>query len=220
MNLIRLRPVARFLALVAVVASGGCRSLPPQPPMDLSEPGWTIRQGQAVWKPKPGTEGIAGDLLVALHWNGRHVVQFTKPPLPLVAAQGDTNHWQIQFFSQSKSYSGAGRPPERLLWLQLPEHLVSVVAARKDTDWSFSRDRNGSWQFTNHLSGESLDGFLVTTKLPPRHRVQPGEYLLTVSRRYGVTLEALRAVNPGPESSWFRIGAEMKLPPPPAPGPP
>jgi hypothetical protein len=219
MNLIRWCSIARLFALVSAAAFGGCRSLPPQPPLDLSEPGWTIRQGQAVWKAKPATEGIAGDLLVALHWNGRSVVQFTKPPLPLVAAQRDTNYWQIQFFAQSKAYSGRGRPPERLLWLQLPEHLVSVVAATVDTDWSFSRERGSSWQFTNHLSGESLDGFLVTTRLPPRHRIQPDEQLLKVARRYGVTLEALRAVNPGAESAWFRIGAEMNLPPPPPPAP-
>jgi hypothetical protein len=137
-----------------------------------------------------------------------------------VAAQRDTNHWQIQFFAQSKTYAGRGRPPERLLWLQLPEHLVSVVAARMDTDWSFSREPNNSWQFTNHVSGESLEGFLSTTRLPPRHRVQPDEHLLNVARRYGVTLEALRAANPGPESAWFRIGTEINLPQLPASGTP
>ena len=192
----------------------GCQSLPPQPPMDLSEPGWTIRQGQAVWKTKPGAEGIAGDLLLAMHWNGRNVVQFTKPPLPLVAAQSDTNHWQIQFFAQKKSYSGRGRPPERVLWLQLAENLATFLSARKDTDWSITRLDGGSWQFTNNVSGESLDGFLSTTKLPPRHRVQPGDHLLKVARRYGITVEALRAVNPGTDATWFQINAEINLPQP------
>ena len=43
----------------------------------------------------------------------RSVVQFQKPPLPLVAAQSDTNYWQIQYFAQEKTYSGRGLPPER-----------------------------------------------------------------------------------------------------------
>lgn len=214
MNSTRMRSLARCLALVFATALAGCQSLPPQPPMDLSEPGWTIRQGQAVWKAKRGAEGVAGDLLVAMHWNGRNVVQFTKPPLPFVAAQSDTNFWQVQYFAQDKTYSGRGRPPVRILWLQLPENLATFLAARQDTDWSISRDRGGSWQFTNEVSGESLDGFLVTTKLPPRHRVQPGEHLLKVARRYGVTMEALRAVNPGPDSAWFQINAEINLPQP------
>jgi hypothetical protein len=206
--------IVRCLALIFVAVLAGCRSLPPQPPMDLSEPGWTIRQGQAVWKTRRGGEGVAGDLLVAMHWNGRNVVQFIKPPLPFVAAQSDTNHWQVQFFAQNKTYSGTGRPPERIVWLQLPENLATFVAARRDTDWSITRNRGGTWQFTNHVSGESLDGFLTTTKLPPRHRVQPGDQLLKVARRYGVTMEALRAVNPGPDVTWFQIGAVINLPQP------
>jgi LysM repeat protein len=209
-----MRSIARFLAAVSTIALAGCQSLPPQPPMDLSEPGWTIRQGQAVWKTKPGAEGIAGDLLVAMHWNGRNVVQFTKPPMPFVAAQSDTNHWQIQYLARKKNYSGRGQAPDRILWLQLPDNLATAVAVRRDTDWSISRQRGGTWQFTNMASGESLDGFLVTTKLPPRHRVMPGEHPLKIARRYGITMEALRAVNPGPDAAWFQINAEINLPQP------
>jgi hypothetical protein len=209
------RSIARCLALITVaVIVGGCRSIPPQPPMDLSEAGWTIRQGQAVWKPKPGAEGIAGDLLVAMHWNGRNVVQFTKPPLPLVAAQSDTNYWQIQYFAQDKSYSGRGLPPERILWFQLPDSLAHFVSSQRETDWSITRNRGGSWEFTNNVSGESLDGFLATTKLPPRHRVHRTDHVMRVARRYGITVEALRAANPGPDSTWFQVGAEINLPQP------
>jgi len=214
MNSTRMRSVARCLALALTAAFAGCQTSPPQPPMDLSEPGWTIRQGQAVWKAKPGVEGVAGDLLVAMHWNGRNVVQFTKPPLPFVTAQNDTNHWQIQYFAQKKNYSGRGQAPDGMLWLQLPENLAASVSTRRDTDWSITRKRGGSWQLTNTVSGESLDGFLATTKLPPRHRVQPGDHLLKVARRYGVTVEALRAVNPGTDSTWFQINAEINLPQP------
>lgn len=182
--------------------------------MDLSEPGWVIRQGQAVWKHKPTEAGIAGDLLVALHVDGRSVVQFTKPPLPFVAAQRNTNSWQIQFFAQNKTYSGQGRPPERFGWLQLPDNLM---ASQPDSDWVLSRDRSGAWQFTNNLSGETLEGFLTTASLPKKHRIQEGEHLLRIARRYGVTMNAIRAANPGRESEWFRVGNEINLPPPAAP---
>jgi hypothetical protein len=219
MNSTCIRSVVRGFVLACVGLLAGCRSLPPQPPADLSEPGWTIRQGQAVWKTNPGAEGVAGDLLVAMHWNGRNVVQFTKPPLPLVNAQSDTNHWQIQYFAQNKTYSGRGRPPERILWLQLPENLATFLSARRDTDWSITRLQGGAWEFTNNVSGESLDGFLATTKMPPRHRVQPEEHILKVARRYGITVEALRRANPGPESNWFKVGAEINLPPSAAPPP-
>src|SRR5688572_25724539 len=85
---------------LAMVLFSGCRTLPPAPQVNLSEPGWVIRQGQAVWSPKPGETDVAGDLLVAMHRDGRSMVQFTKPPLPFVVAQRDTNSWHVQFFAQ------------------------------------------------------------------------------------------------------------------------
>src|SRR5688572_29399594 len=85
-------------ALIPAILTG-CRSLPTQPPMNLGEPGWTIRQGQAAWRPKSDAPDIAGDLLVAMHVDGRSQVQFTKPPLPFVVAQRHANSWQIQFFA-------------------------------------------------------------------------------------------------------------------------
>src|SRR5437867_1555206 len=85
-------------APLALTLLAGCRSLPCQPPADFSEAGWTIRQGQAVWHAKPDASDLAGELLVAMNLDGRSVVQFSKPPLPLVEAQRGTNSWQIQLF--------------------------------------------------------------------------------------------------------------------------
>src|SRR5437867_3601507 len=125
--------LAELLPLAVVLPIfGACRSVRPQPPMNLSEPGWTIRQGQAVWRTKPQAAEIAGELLVAMHRDGRSVVQFLKLPLPLVDAHRDTNSWQIRFYGQNKRYAGRGPPPKRILWLQLPEGLVGHHA---DTNW-------------------------------------------------------------------------------------
>src|SRR5215472_9998651 len=62
----------------------GCRTAP-LPPSNLNEPGWTVRQGQAVWHTPKGQE-IAGDVLVATKGPVRSVVQFTKTPFTLVIA--------------------------------------------------------------------------------------------------------------------------------------
>jgi hypothetical protein len=187
-----------------------CRSVPPQPPLDFSEPDWTLRQGQAVWKPSPKAPEIAGDLLVAMHPDGRSLVQFTKPPLPLVVARQDPHSWQVQYFAQNKIHRGRRPPPERIIWLHLPGNLIS---SQPDSDWALSRDRSGAWQLSHALTGESLEGFLTTQRMPKTHRVQEGEHILRIARRYGVTLEALRRVNPGPEFTWLRVSNLIHLPP-------
>src|SRR5262245_20033091 len=100
-----------------------CRSLPPLPPANFSEPGWTVRQGQAVWRAHGHSPELAGELLVASHRDGRTLVQFTKGPLPFVVAQTTTNSWQVDFVPKNKTCSGRGRPPARVIWLHLARSL-------------------------------------------------------------------------------------------------
>jgi len=187
----------------------GCRTVPSAPPVNLSEPGWVIRQGQAVWSPKPGETDIAGDLLVAMHRDGRSMVQFTKPPLPFVVAQRDSNSWHVQFFAQNKIYSGHGEPPNRIAWLHLP---YGLIGRHSDTNWFLARKPDGSWHFENLVTEEMLDGFLATTTRPQAHVIQTGDTLPRVARCYGTTVDAVRAANPGRESEWFRLGNEIRLP--------
>jgi len=157
-------PTKRFvllmLLLVMLGLGPGCLSLPPQPPMDLSGPGWTIRNGQAVWKPAGQTTELAGELLVATHPNGSFVVQFIKPPLPFVSVQQTDAGWQAQFFAQKKSYSGRGRPPARIIWLQLPSALAGKAAA---DGWilTYRTNVDAGWRFANKRTGEFLEGFLT-----------------------------------------------------------
>src|SRR6266513_1380446 len=80
-------------ALLWILLGIGCRSLPPLPPANLSEPGWIVREGQAVWRPKKGAPEIAGEIMVATQNNGRTFVQFTKTPFPFVIARTETNSW-------------------------------------------------------------------------------------------------------------------------------
>src|SRR5262245_53095289 len=99
MFVLRIRLAGGWIGLLLVIGLAGCvtpdASVPPA--MDFSTPDWTIREGQAVWKPKPDGAGIAGELLVAMNQDGRSVIQFSKTPLPLVMAELGSNHWRITF---------------------------------------------------------------------------------------------------------------------------
>ena len=128
----------------------------PLPKVNLSEPGWDIRQGQAVWQPARKSPEIAGELLLATHANGSTFVQFTKTPFPFAIAQTTSNGWQIEFPPQNRRYTGPGKPPGRIVWFQLCNALTGKPLAR---GWTWL-DSGTSWQLKNS-SGESLEGYLA-----------------------------------------------------------
>ena len=144
--------------MVTVLGCAACRIVPPLAPANLSEPGWTIREGQAVWRPKIGAPEIAGELLVATHRDGQTFLQFTKTPLPLVVARITTNHWQIEFVTDHRAFSGHGQPPSRFGWL----HLAGCVAgAAPPAKWHWEQFPDNRWRLENPRSGETLEGFLM-----------------------------------------------------------
>lgn len=143
-----LLPLLGFLA-------AGCATVS-LPPVNLKNPGWTVRQGQAVWHRQRGGEGIAGEILVATRSNGRALVQFSKNPFPLVVAQCTARAWTADFPPENKRYSGRGAPPPRIIFLQLPRALSGRPLPK---DWSWRKLNNGGWRLENDSSGESLDGY-------------------------------------------------------------
>jgi len=92
--------------LLAFFLLAGCRTATPLSPVNVQEPGWNVQQGQAVWRSRRNAPEIAGELVVAMHPDGRSLVQFTKTPLPFVVAQATIDSWQVQFVPQNKVYSG------------------------------------------------------------------------------------------------------------------
>ncbi len=149
-----------FLYLVlSILATGllsGCMSLGRRlPPVDLKEPGWTVREGQAVWQRKRGGVGVAGDILVATRPDGRAFVQFSKPPFPLISGQLLPGKWQVEIPPQNRRYSGSGNPPKRILFLYLPRVLAGKPPPE---NWTWRQDTNG-WRLENHVTGESLEGY-------------------------------------------------------------
>ncbi len=143
------------LALLCSLPLAACRTAPPLGPVNLKDPGWTIRQGQAVWKRKRDAPEIAGELLVATRKDGRALVQFTKNPFPLIIAQSAQDAWEVRVPMQNRFYSGHGKPPSRLIWLYLPRMLSGTPPPK---GWSWRSDSNG-WKLENGRTGESLEGY-------------------------------------------------------------
>ncbi len=148
----------RFTAAGAVLAGAvwltGCRTTPPLPPADFSQPGWQVQRGQAIWQPPQRKPELAGEILVARRAGGDAFIQFTKDPFPLATAQTAGDRWQIDFGAGRRSWHGRGQPPKLFLWLQLPRALRGDAP---DSPWRFSRT-NETWRLENPRSGEWLEG--------------------------------------------------------------
>src|SRR6185369_13473166 len=109
-----LRIICSAVLLSVLASSNGCRTIAPLPPVDTARPGWTLRQGQALWRTKKDAPEIAGELLLATNPDGQTMLQFTKNPLPFVTVQTSNELWQIEFVPQKRSFSGKGTPTTRL----------------------------------------------------------------------------------------------------------
>jgi hypothetical protein len=146
-----------ILALLAVAVTG-CRTIGPLPALDINQPGWTVRQGQAVWKSKAAAPEIAGELVLATKPDGSSFLQFTKTPLPFVVAQTTSNSWQIQFVPENRTFSARGKPPARLLWLQLPRCLLGQCDEKR---FEFSRLKSGNRFLRDRKTGESIEFYFA-----------------------------------------------------------
>jgi hypothetical protein len=156
------RPVRKnllllFILLLSVLSATGCRTIGPLPSVDINQPGWTVRQGQAVWKCKGTAPEIAGELVLATKTDGASFLQFTKTPLPFVVAQTTSNSWQIQFVPQNRTFSAPGKPPARLLWLQLPRCLLGQCDENR---FEFTTMKSGNHLLRDRKTGESIEFYL------------------------------------------------------------
>lgn len=151
----------RFLATVVLLMTvTGCRTAP-LPAVNLKEPGWNVREGQAVWKRNKTAQEIAGELLVATRADGSSFVQFTKTPFPMFIARTTAHRWQIEIPMQKKRYSGPGSPPKRLIWAHLPELLAGHPPPK---GWSWKTLPDNGWLLENRSSGETLQGWLSSAQ--------------------------------------------------------
>jgi hypothetical protein len=142
------------LALLALVFAS-CRTVSDLPAVNLSEPGWTLRQGQAVWRIDRSKPEIAGELLLATRGD-RALLQLTKNPLPFVTAQTIGERWQIEFVPQRRRFSGVGEPDTRLLFV----HLVRALNGQKPpSPLTFQQTAQHGFTLENPKNGETVSGF-------------------------------------------------------------
>ncbi|MBI5383345.1 MAG: hypothetical protein HZA90_01520 [Verrucomicrobia bacterium] len=135
----------------------GCQTPAPLAPLNLAEPGWQVRQGQAVWRARPQRPALAGEFLVAWHSDGRGFAQFTKTPFTLLNARLSPTQWQIEFPSERRSYHGGGVPSPQFAWLHLPHALANVPLP---PPLEMVQKGDGGWLLVNRHTGEQIDGYL------------------------------------------------------------
>ena len=134
-----------------------CQTVGKLSPIDLAEPGWSVRQGQAVWQMPGKRPALAGELVLALNADGRCFLEFAKVPFPLVRAKCSDAHWEIEFPPQKLGFAGGGLPPKRLAWL----HVCRGLAGKQvSAPWRFERRADGTWRLDNSRSQESVEGYL------------------------------------------------------------
>lgn len=148
---------ALLFAMFLLTGAPGCRTVPPLPQFDLSETGWKVRNGQALWHVPQGKTEVAGEVIVATGTGGRSFVQFSKAPFSIVIARASSHQWEVQFPPRNKHYSGRGAPPSRLIWLWLPRVLSGEPPPR---NWSWRKDDNG-WRLENLSNGEFVEGYFA-----------------------------------------------------------
>jgi len=137
----------------------GCRTVPELPQVDLSQRGWRVRQGQAIWKPSRDAPELSGELVWASHRDGQFLLQFLKTPITLVEAQGDEQRWKISFPPQGRTMGGRAdsRVVDRFAWLC----LARALRGEKPTnDWAFFL-RGQRWALGNAKSGEMIEGYFA-----------------------------------------------------------
>lgn len=143
-----------FLAMGLI----SCRTPHVWDPINLSEHGWQVRQGQAIWQPERGRQEIAGELFYAAHRDGRTLVQFTKTPLNIITAHSDGGHWRIQFGPNHRQYSGIGQPPDHFAWFQLRSVFTDFTAGPV---WTLTAQAPDEWRLAHQNTGETLHVFIA-----------------------------------------------------------
>jgi hypothetical protein len=156
MNTIVSRAKGRLALAGVFFWLSACQTVPRFPAVNLDDPTWTVRRGQAVWQRGQNDPEIAGEIVLATQPEGRCYVQFSKNGLPLVIAQTDANHWEAEVPTQNKRYSGSGLPPKQLLVLYLPRALAGQTLPQ---GWTWNTTTDGGWRLENQHKGESLEGY-------------------------------------------------------------
>ena len=150
-------PLLLYATTLLLLHGAGCQTLPSLPAVNLKDPRWTVREGEAVWKSKRDQPSIAGEFLVATSSAGDTFVQFTKNPFPMITAQTSNDVWQLEIPAENKRYTGRGKPPGRAIWFYLPRLFAGE---NPPEGWTWRPPQNGKWRLENKKTGELLEGII------------------------------------------------------------
>jgi hypothetical protein len=134
----------------------GCSTLAPLPRADLSEPGWVVKRGQAIWRFGERAPEVVGDLVVAVRATGEMFAQFSKSPLTVAVAQADTTRWELDLAMFQRQVAGRGAPDNRFAFFQLGRQIGGREML---APWEFSTEPDDRWRLANPRTGEYLEGF-------------------------------------------------------------
>jgi len=149
------RPALRTFVILALLLCS-CRTTPDLPPVNLSEPGWTQRQGQAVWRRERDKQEFAGELLLATRGD-RVMLQLTKNPLPFVNVQSRGAQWELKYIQQRRFHHGHGVPDADQIWVHLARALNG---AKPPAPLVFQLTTQHGFKLENPKTGEMVSGFL------------------------------------------------------------
>lgn len=136
-----------------VIMLFSCSSGAPLPEVDLSAPGWTVWNGQALWKAETDRSAIAGEIVLARHDNGDVLISFAKPPVPIFTAQTSGKRWKIDFIHTQDTYWGTGGPPSLFVWFQIPSLLQDATVPE---GWQVIAVDDAIWELQDPHSGEQI----------------------------------------------------------------
>jgi hypothetical protein len=143
--------------LLAVALLSACRTAAPLPAVDLNAPGWTLYQGQALWRTKRDAPEVAGEIVFATNRRGETLLQLTKNPLPFVTVQTRGDAWEIEFVPEHRRFRGRGTPGTRLSWVHLARALNGAAL---EPPLRFEQTAERGFTLRNSETGESITGFL------------------------------------------------------------
>jgi hypothetical protein len=151
-NLSRRLSASLSLLLVFGGLMGGCRTVSPFAPVDLSQPGWTQQQYQVVWQAKPGDSEMVCDVISAKNSSGKSFLQVSKTPIVLATVQSESDQWWIGTGPRPRSARGTTPPDASHLWVLIATgntnaaQLKVEVLPNQITRWS------------NLQTGERIEG--------------------------------------------------------------
>ncbi len=114
--------------------------------------------------------------------------------------QDEVNKWRAYYAGQQAVKNQSPAAPNRAA-AQSPTNLISLPSVQNASPLARS-------------SGEDHSARSATSKTTARtHMVVAGETAVRIARRYGISLNALLAANPGLEPKRMRIGQVLNIPP-------